>query len=303
MASPMKFGVILIQNAEWQTILQRCQHIERLGFDSVWVADHFVNYRDLTQPWFEAWTLLTGLATQTTRIRIGTLVTAIPLRNPAVLARQALTLDHISNGRLELGLGTGAAGDIGYKMAGIEDWTAAERVARFREAIFIIDSMLSNEVTSYEGKYYRVDGAVMRPPSVQQPRPPITIAALGPAMLKITAQYADKWNSYPGVGLTGEEAVNVTRARSEMLDEYCAQIGRDPASIRRSYLSYGRVSGPSPFDSVDYFEEYVGRYREIGIEELIFYYPPTEWYPLGNKAQDETFERIATEVIPRLRNA
>ena len=299
MSSQMKFGVITIQNTGWPTILQRWQHIEQLGFDSVWVADHFVNHRQPHSPWLEAWSLLPALAAITSTIRIGTLVTPFALRSPAMLARQALTVDHISNGRLELGLGAGTATDASYAMLGIDDYSPAERVARFRETVEIIDAMLRNEVTTYEGKYYRVNGLVTRPAPVQQPRIPITIAALGPAMLKITARYADRWNTYASG--SPKEALEATRQRNEMLDQYCLQLGRDPAEIIRSYLAYGATTTGSPFDSVGAFEDLVGGLREIGINEIVCYYPPSEWYPRGNPGQNDTFEQIATEVIPKLR--
>ena len=300
MPSQMKFGVITIQNTDWPTILQRWQHIEQLGFDSVWVADHFVNHRQPHSPWLEAWSLLPALATLTSTIRFGTLVTPFALRNPAMLARQAITVDHISNGRLELGLGTGTSHDVSYAMLGIEDYSPAERVARFRETVEIIDSMLRNEVTTYEGKHYRVHGLVTSPAPIQQPRIPITIAALGPAMLKITAQYADRWNTYAVGVASSEEAVEVTRRRNETLNEYCVQIGRNPDEITRSYLAYGGAPGGSPFDSAGAFEDMVGSYHEAGINEIICYYPPNEWYPQGNSTQNDTFERIAADVIPKL---
>ena len=141
MSHLLRFGVATVQNTSWETLVKRWQFIEQVGFDSLWVADHFtVWFRPyVDMPWFEAWTTLSSLATQTSKIRIGTLVTSITWRNPAWLARQALTVDHISHGRLELGLGTGVHGDLGHSMTGIEDWTPRERVERFGEYVEIID--------------------------------------------------------------------------------------------------------------------------------------------------------------------
>lgn len=277
-------------------MVERWKFIEVLGFDSAWVADHFVNYFQPNAPWFEAWTLLAALASHTSRIRLGTLVTSIPFRNPAVLARQALTVDHISNGRLELGLGAGASGEIdpSYSMTGIEDWAPRERVARFREVVEIVDECLRNRVTTYQGHYYQLKNTAMAPPPIQQPRPPITIGAMGPAMLKMAARYADTWNSFGGEwGAPPGVILKNTQQRTEMLDKYCRQIGRDPKTLRRSLLIFGSEA-ESVFDSEEAFQEVVNRYRKIGITEFIFFYPHTD-------KQIPMFKRIAKHLIPNLR--
>ena len=293
----MRFGIMTLQHLPWQKEVERWQLIENLGFDSVWLADHFVNYMQPDAPWFESWTLLAALASQTKQIRIGTLVSSIPLRNPALLARQALTVDHVSNGRLELGLGAGAPGttDPVYSMIGIRDWKAAERVSRFKEVVEIVDSCLRNRITSYDGHYYQLKDAAMAPPPVQQPRPPITIGAMGSRMLKLTARYADTWNSFGDEewGAPPERVAEKTRLRNELLDRYCKEIGRKPSNLRRSLLVFG-ADAATVFRSSRDFEEVVERYQEIGITELIFYYPHTE-------KLIPTFKKIATEVIPSLR--
>jgi len=297
MRRDIRFGILTLQHLPWQEEVKRWQLIENLGFDSVWLADHFVNYMQPTAPWFESWTLLAALADKTRRIRIGTLVTSIPLRNPAVLARQALTVDHISNGRLELGLGAGAPGNVDpvYSMIGIKDWTPAERVSRFQEIVEIIDKCLRNKITNYSGRYYQLRGTTMAPPPVQQPRPSITIGAMGPRMLKIAARYADTWNSFGDKewGAPPEKIVENTRRRNALLDRYCKEIGREPSDLRRSLLVFG-ADASTVFRSPEDFKEVVDRYTEIGITELIFYYPHTE-------KLIPTFKEIATEVIPSLR--
>lgn len=299
----LRFGIITIQNVPYATLVEQWRRIEGMGFDSVWLADHFVNPRQPGQPWLEAWTLLAALATQTNRIRIGTLITPFPLRNPALLAREALTVDHISNGRLNLGIGSGQPGDPSYKMAGVEDYEPPERVARFREVVEIVDSLLRNEETTYEGRYYKVEGAMMNPRPAQQPRPPLTIAALGPTMLKIAATYADTWNTYAGRGVGPEEVPGAVAERSRLLDEQCAQIGRNPDEINRSLLVFGGTTSAGPFSSVGAFEDLVGTFRKIGMNEFIFYYPPSEWYPGGGNEQEAIFERVVSEVIPAMRKA
>jgi len=290
----LRFGIITVQNLPWKMEVERWHFIEKLGFDSAWVADHFVDPYEPDSPWFEGWTLLAALAAQTTRIRIGTLVSSIPLRNPAMLARQALTVDHISNGRLELGLGAGVSWDPVYSMIGIENWSPQERVTRFREVVEIVDLCLRNKVTTYKGRYYQLKDAVITPQPIQQPRPPITIGAVGPLVLKIAAQYADTWNSVPGEWSTSpDKMLECTRSRNKLLDDYCEKIGRDPQTLRRSLLVFGSEA-ETVFNSVDVFEAVVERYQNVGITEFIFYYPFKD-------EQIPVFEQIATNIIPKLR--
>lgn len=236
----LRFGILAVQNIPWTKEVERWHFIETLGFDSLWIADHFVDPYQPDSPWFESWTLLAALASQTDHLRIGTLVTSIPLRNPAILARQAITVDHISNGRLELGLGSGVSWDPVYSMIGIENWSPQERVARFREVVEIIDLCFRSRVTSYEGQYFHLRDAVMNPSPIQQPRPPITIAAVKPVMLKIAARYADAWNFVPGEWDTPpNKMLQRTTRKNQLLDGYCEEIGRDPQTIRRSLLVFG----------------------------------------------------------------
>jgi alkanesulfonate monooxygenase SsuD/methylene tetrahydromethanopterin reductase-like flavin-dependent oxidoreductase (luciferase family) len=276
-------------------MVERWQAIEALGFDSVWVPDHFVDFRQPRTPRLEAWTLLAGLATQTSRIRIGTLVSAIPFRNPAFLARQALTVDHLSQGRLELGLGTGASGELdpSYAMTGIDDWALPERVARFQEVVEIVDQLLRHEVSSYQGRYYQLKDTAMQPRPIQEPRPPITIAAHGPKMLRTAARHADTWNSHGGFDLSPEEMLAATCRRNVALDEYCAEVGRDRLSLRRSLLLWPPIR-EMVYESVNAFTDIVGPYIEGRINEFVLAYPTKD-------EQIPIFERIAREVIPKLR--
>lgn len=298
MNHPLRFGIITLQDLAWPTLVEHWKHIESLGFDSVWVADHFVNPHHLEDNWFEGWTLLAALATQTSTIHIGTLVTNIIYRNPALIARQALTLDHISQGRLVLGIGATSERDPSHRMTGIENWSSAERVQRYREVVQIVDQMLRQETTTYQGRYYQVSDAGMRPPTLQKPRPPLTLAAAGPTTLKIAAQYADTWNTYGGFGLSPQETLATTRQRSDMLDQYCAKIGRDPGEITRSFLV--GLTADTPFASLDAFHGFVGRLQEIGITEFIFYYDYAG-LPSDKCMNRAMLERIATEAIPAIK--
>lgn len=299
MSQRLRFGIVTFQNVPWEELVKRWLSVEELGFDSVWIADHFVNYESPMSPWLEAWTLLAALASRTSRIRIGT-ISSMPLRNPAVLARQALTVDHISNGRLDLGLGAGASGSIdpSYRMTGIEDWAPSERVARFREYVEIVDQCLRNNVNNYDGRFFRLENTVMAPPPVQKPRPPITIGAMGLFMLKIAACYADTWNSLGGEFNSPSEIIleNVRR-QNEFVDRHCLKIGRDPKTLRRSLLIWGSEA-LTVFDSEEAFKEVVKRYSRIGVSEFMFFHPD-----IAPEISSRAFKEIATEVIPELRRA
>lgn len=292
----MSFQVATLQHLSWKDELKRWLQIESLGFDVVWLADHFVNYMNPTESWFESWTLLAALASHTTTIRIGTLVTSAPLRNPALLARQAMTVDRISGGRLELGLGAGASGehDPVYAMTGIEDNGPAERVARFREQVEIIDQTLRNRVTSYNGKYYRLENTTIYPAPAQEPRPPITIGGMGKSMLKIAAQFGDRWNTIGGdFGAPPDVMVANVERQMKRVDAYCKEIGRDPRTLKRSLFVWG-AEAQTAFMSEQHFIDIYERYRQVGIEELVFF------YPFFDPRQIPMFEQIAQEVIPNL---
>ncbi|MCG3256759.1 MAG: LLM class flavin-dependent oxidoreductase [Candidatus Heimdallarchaeota archaeon] len=294
----LRFGVITIQNESWDKLVERWKFIEEVGFDSVWVADHFVHWNKTKMTFFEAWTTLSALACHTSKIRIGTGVSAMHWRHPAWLAKQALTVDHISNGRLELGLGAGGSGKIEYTMTGIEAWEPGEKVKRFREYVEIIDKLLTNPVTTYHGKYYQLEKATMQPDPIQKPRPPITIGAHKPLMLKLTARYADSWNTLGDISAL-EDTIETLQKQNDLLDEYCEEIGRDPQTLRRTFGIYESEAmhniGPMKlYSSPEILEDIVKKCHEIGITEITFPYPFVE---------DEipAFEKLSQEVIPELR--
>lgn len=299
MAQELRFGVLVLQDTPWPDILERAGRYEAAGLDSVWLADHFVHYANPTGPWLECWTLLAGLASRTSRIRLGPLISHPVYHNPAVLARQAMTVDRLSGGRLELGLGTGAS-DYDWEIpCGVEAWPFAERVEHFAEAVEIVDRLLRGETTTYDGRYYRVAEATLQPGPVQRPRPPLTVAASGPRMVRLAARYADVWiteGNYRelwGSSATSADVLRITRERGELLSTEAAAVGRDPAAIRRAFLAGFSPGLEAPWASTDAFSEFVGRYREIGCS--VFALPE----PRGG--EQAVFERIARDVIPALR--
>ena len=286
MPQSLRFGLVRNQNLPWATLLEHVQRFEELGFDSAWACDHFQRPSIPQAPYLEGWTLLAGLATGTERIRLGLLVTSNTFRHPPLLAKQAMTVDHLSGGRLELGLGTGWYEPEHHRF-GLPFPGPAELVGRFREAVEVIDLLLRQDTTTYEGRYYQMREAPFRPRPVQQPRPPLTLGAHGPKMLRIVAEYADRWNSYGTVAEIGN--------RNARLDEACAAIGRDPQAIVRSLYGWTLKLGADPWSSAEAFLDIVGRYREVGISEFLMEAPHEE--------QFDVLERIAGDVLPELRGA
>ena len=300
MARALRFELLITPNAPWETVLDRFRCIEALGFDLGGLADHFVDWTNPPNPWFDLWATLGAVAQATTTLRLRPCVAQIPLRDPATFVRQALSLDHISGGRIELGLGIGLTVDPSYAMMGIANWSNRERVARLKEYLEIVDRMLTNEVTSYEGEFYTIREAVMNPRPVQSPRPPIMLAAMGPTMLKRAARYADTWNSLSFLEEFDAHLAE-TRERAARIDEHCAAIGRDPATLVRSYTMFDaagrkRGGGIAYYESEDAFADMAGRVLELGVTEIGVYWPT-------RPEQRPMFERIATEVIPKLKAA
>jgi hypothetical protein len=183
-------------------------------------------------------------------------------------------------------------------MIGVPNWTAGERVARFGEYVELLDHLLCEGVTIYHGTYYQANGAVMNPGSVQQPRLPIMVAALGPKMMRNAAAHADIWNSL-SFASEFEEQMGELTDRCMTMDELCVEIGRDPDTLRRSYTMFdpkARASGGgiAYYESDDVFVDMVHRITALGITDVSMYYPALE-------SQLPAFERIAKEVLPELR--
>jgi alkanesulfonate monooxygenase SsuD/methylene tetrahydromethanopterin reductase-like flavin-dependent oxidoreductase (luciferase family) len=297
MPHPLRFSVTVLPDAPWEEFLRRCRRVEELGFDALNIADCLVDFRGREGPWFELWTMLSAVAMATSRIRLASFVGQIPFRNPALFALQAITADHISGGRLDIGLGTGVESDPSYRMMGIENWSAKERVARFGEYVELVDRLLTQEEVSFSGRYYRTDAAALRPRPVQSPRPPLIIAAMGPVMLGHAARHADIWNSM-SVAATFEAQLAETRRRVAAIEARCAAIGRDPASLRRSFLMFHSDSaGALPYyESVEAFERMARQLIALGMSELALMYPSLD-------RQVPVFEQIARQVLPALKAA
>ena len=282
MARRFRFGICTDQNMSWEKNVERWQLFERLGYESAWLCDHLVQPSRPTGPYLEAWSLLAGLAARTEKIRIGVLVTSNTFRFPQVVAKMAVTIDHISNGRLEVGLGAGWY-EPEHTMFGIPFPETKELVGRFREAVQVVDLLTREDTSSFDGKYYQLKNAQSRPGSVQKPRPPLVIGAFGPRMLKIVATYADTWNAF---GTPSE-----MRERNQMLDDYCRELGRDPDTLDRSLYYWVPKSDADPWASKQAFHDVINPYIEAGVNQFILDQPRDD--------QLEMLEWAAAEVLPR----
>ncbi len=265
-----RFSCVLLQNRSFDEIRTDCALVEDAGFSTVWVADHLMSFPKIGTL-LEAWTLLAALAATTTEIRIGTLVTNITYRNPALLAKEVLTVDHISGGRLDVGIGAAGTRPDDARVAGVDEWAVAERAERFDEFVALVDAVLKG-TARFDGKYYRTEAFPAGDWNRQRPRPPMMIAAQGPRTLRVAAQYGDSWNGLAGFGRTGEDLLSFLRSCNEQLDEFTVEFGRSGSDVRRSVLVHN--SGFEWWSSRDALDDFLGKMREVGIEDFVFYYPP-----------------------------
>jgi F420-dependent oxidoreductase-like protein len=250
------------------------------GFDHCWDFDHFagIGGGGPDADVFEGWSLLAAMAEATSRVRIGCMVTGNTYRHPAVLAKTAVTVDYLSGGRLEFGLGAAWA-EIEHTMLDLEFGTAGQRIARLEEACRMIKLLWTEELSDFQGSYYRVDAAIANPKPVQKPYPPIWIGGSGERKtLRVVAEHADAWNA------PGGEPAEFARL-SGVLDRHCADVGRDPAEIRRTVQIGLR-------GDVDDLLGKVESFRAVGVDDVIVTL-------FGGEA--ERHAELAAQALPRLR--
>lgn len=251
-------------------------------FEHAWLFDHFAPiYSDVDGPCLEGWTLLSAFAAQTRRIRVGLMVTGNTYRHPAVLAHQAATVDIVSNGRLDLGIGAGW-NEYEHTSMGIPLYQPGERLRRFGEACEIIKRLFTQHLTDFDGRYYQLKQARCEPKPVQKPYPPFVIGGSGEKLtLRIVAQYADVWNYAGGPVETFNQKVAI-------LHEHCATVGRNPDEIRLS------VQLPVNYDDLDATTQMVQQFVDAGATHIILNlrYP----YP------ESIVIRLAEQVVPHIRS-
>jgi probable F420-dependent oxidoreductase len=241
----VKFSGSLQNPMNHDVLAKTVLEMERLGFDSVWFEDHLIislgsTYMKahkviplsvMAPPVLESLTTLSWLAGQTRKIRLGTLVLCALFRNPSLLAKMASTLDVVSNGRLEFGIGAGYWKPE-FEMYGIPLPKHSTRIEMLAEAIQIIKAMWTNDVADFEGKYYHVKQVLNNPKPVQKPHPPILIGGKGEKIMRVAAQLADNWNLPGAISPSPDEYGRI----ADTFDEYCRQAGRSPKHITKSIM-------------------------------------------------------------------
>ncbi len=286
-----QFGVMLYPDQPFPVLVERLKWLESLGFDQVFLPDHSADLRNRRRMWLDSWSVLATAALCTKRIRLGTLVANQILRPPAQLAKQAVTIDHLSSGRFELGIGAGIFPWDHYSV-GEYPWSLKERAERFADYVAIVDGILreSNTTFSYTGARLWVRDVATTPSPLQYPRFPIIVGGQSPTLLRVTAERADVWNTHGPPGASAEEVLVVTAKQTQKIDRLAITVGRDPSAIRRSYTIFGPWDPRAGRFS---FEEVFERFGDVGVTDFVLDWP--------DEVQLEEFERVARDVIPPLR--
>ncbi len=290
--TPLRFGIMTPpMQVGYQDILRVWREADSIPeIEHAWLFDHLMPIDgDPNGPIYEGWTLLSALAGQTDRLRLGMLVTSNRFRPPAVLAKIAATVDVVSGGRLDFGIGAGSRpshplAKREYDAHGLPFHDAAHAVASLAEACTVIRRLWTEaEPFDFHGEHVRVTGAFGNPKPVQRPHPPILIGGRSAATLRVVAEHADLWN------LPGADDIDEAVRRSALLDRYCTEIGRDPATITRS------IHLPVSYDRPDRTREAIGRSIDAGFPHIVLGLPAP--YPAG--VARWVADELITPSVPR----
>lgn len=275
----MKLGVDVSQHQlTWDELRSRVRFAEEAGFESAWVFDHFKPlYADPNGPCMEGWTLLSALAATTDRIRLGALVTGVTYRHPSVLAAEAVTVDHVSEGRVDFGIGA-AWFEGEHDQLGIDFPPTRERARRLEEALQVVKLLMTEDGASFRGRHYELSEASYNPKPVQRPHPPIWVGASGEQVtIPIAARHADAWHTFG--------SVDTLKRRARILDDAATKAGRDPATIMRSTM----LSISEPWDEVEQ--------RARANDDAGFSYLIVSWPGEGRARVEEFLDEVGRGLI------
>lgn len=296
----MRIGVLLLPVEGPRWAMARAAELEAMGFDHLWTYDHLAWRRYADGPWHAVYPWLTAVATATERVRLGTMVANPNVRHPVVLAKDAMTIDHVSDGRFTLGIGAGGTG-IDHRVLGQEPLEPAQRADRFEEWSGMLDRLLRGDTSDHHGDWFSNVDARMAPGCVQQPRVPLAVAAAGPRLLRFAADVADAWitegdRSGPDPDRSAAGTRRAVRQQWAVIEDRCSQTGRDPSDLDRILLAGN--TDEQPLASVDAFEDFVGRYAELGITDVVVHHPRA-----GDPHWDQPVEVLdqVAAALPRLR--
>jgi alkanesulfonate monooxygenase SsuD/methylene tetrahydromethanopterin reductase-like flavin-dependent oxidoreductase (luciferase family) len=291
----VRIGVAILPDLRWREALPCWRDAEARGFATAWTYDH-LSWRSLRDgPWLGAVPLLAAVAAATSTLRIGTLVTSPNHRHPALLAKDVMTLDEVSGGRVDLGLGAGGTG-YDADVLGAPRLSPAERAARFEEFAAALDLLLREPVASHHGRFFTAVESRTLPGCTQRPRVPFTVAAAGPRALAVAAALGQAWVTFGPVGgdASPEAWFGGIAAQSSRLDEACEAIDRDPASLRRMVLVPLELGWAQ--QSVAAWDDTVGRLGSLGITDVVVHWPrPTD--PALPGPPPDVFEAISDGLV------
>ncbi|MFF7447655.1 MULTISPECIES: LLM class flavin-dependent oxidoreductase [unclassified Streptomyces] len=298
----MRLSTVILPYRRWHEGGRAAwRRAEELGFHTAYTYDHLSwrSFRD--GPWFGAIPTLTAAAGVTEQMRLGSLVTSPNFRHPVTLAKELISLDDVSGGRITLGIGAGGTG-FDATVLSQDPWTPRERADRFGEFVQLLDRLLTEDSVSYEGDHYSAHEARNIPGCVQRPRLPFAVAATGPRGLRLAARYGQAWVTTGDPKLyengTPAQSLQALRGQTERLADACAEIGRDANGLDKILLTGFTPDRGGPLQSLDAFVDFAGRHREVGFTEIVVHWP----IPDSDFAADEkVFEQIAMEAPAQLR--
>jgi alkanesulfonate monooxygenase SsuD/methylene tetrahydromethanopterin reductase-like flavin-dependent oxidoreductase (luciferase family) len=290
----VRLSTVILPVERWPKSREKWRRAEELGFYAAYTYDH-LSWRSLADgPWFGAVPTLTAAALETSTIRLGTLVASPNFRHPVPLAKDLLSIDDVSDGRLIIGIGAGGLGNDATVLGG-DAWTAKERSERFSEFVELLDQLLREGSTTMPGRYYAAREARMFPGTIQRPRPPFCIAASGPRGFSLVAHYAQAWVSVGTSRNSDDSCFDTVSSQLREMNLVLDAAQRPTNEVEKVLLD--GLSDEKPLESLDAFVEWASRYKELGITELVVHWPEPASVFESNMS---TFERIAADGLSQL---